>query len=104
MPEFAYGFLMRSEVMIPAAVFVATVIWFAKKKFGMRQPAEPFNARDMRTWPLWFVVVDTALFVVVFAAITAALGEGGYTYAIGGGVAALLTFGLSPAILTKIRK
>jgi hypothetical protein len=106
MLDFAYGFLMRSEEMIPAAVFVATVIWFAraKRKFAMRQSAEPFNVRDMRTWPLWFVVVDTTLFVAVFAAVTAALGEGGYTYAIGGGVAAFLTFGLAPAILTKMRK
>ena len=106
MLEFAYSFLMRSEVMIPTAVFVATVIWFAKakRKFGMRQLAGPFNARDMRTWPLWFVVVDTALFVVVFAAITAALGEDQYTYAIAGGAAAFLTFGLAPAILIKMRK
>jgi hypothetical protein len=92
--------------MIPAAVLVATVIWLAraKRKFGMRQSAEPINVRDMRTWPLWFVVVDTTLFAMVFAAITAALGEGEYSYAIGGGVAALLTFGLAPAILTKMRK
>ena len=104
MLDFASSFLMRSDVMIPACIIVAAAIWFGKRRFGVTRSAGPFNARDMRTWPLWFVVVDTALFVVVFAAITAALGEDEYTYAIAGGAAAFLTFGPAPAILAKIRK
>ncbi len=104
MLDSAYGFLTRSDVIVPVCIFVAGAIWFAKRGFGATRSAEPFNARDIRTWPLWFVFVDALLFVVVFAAITAALGEDWYIYAIAAGVAAILTFGLAPAILTKMRK
>ena len=104
MHDFFYGFLMRSEVMIPAAVIVAFAVRFWKRGFEATRSTEPFNILDMRTWPLWFVFVDSVLFVAVFAAITTALGEGEYTYALAGGVAALLTFGVAPFILTRMRK
>ena len=104
MHDFVYGFLMRSEVMFPAVIIVAFAFRFWKRGFGATRSTEPFNVLDIRTWPLWFVFVDSLLFVAVFAAVTAALGEGAYTYALGGGVAALLTFGVAPFILPKIRK
>jgi hypothetical protein len=103
MLDFAYGYLLRSDVIVPAFISVAAIIWFAKRQSRLTPPAEPFNARDMRTWPLWFVFADTLLFIAVLAAITAALGDDVYSYAIAGGVSVLLTFGLAPAILAKLR-
>ena len=104
MLDFAYGLLMRSDVMIPACISVAAAIWFGLSKLGVMKPAGPFDARNMRTWPLSFAVIDAALFGVIFAAVSAALGEGEFSVAIAGGAAAFLTFGPAPAILAKIRK
>jgi hypothetical protein len=104
MLDFAYGFLARSAVMIPTIIIVTAVLWFGLSKLGVMRPAGPFDAHNMRTWPLSFAVVEAALFGVIFAAVSAALGEGEFSVAIAGAIAAFLMCGPAPTILAKFRK
>ncbi len=104
MTDFAYGFLARVAVMIPTLVIVAAGFWYGLSKLGVMRSAGPFNVRDLRTWPLSFALVEAALFGVIFAAVTAALGDSQYSAGVAGAVSALLTLGPVPVMLAKIRK
>ena len=104
MLDFAYGFLARSAVIIPILVAVSAGLWLALNKFGVMRSDAPFNASDMRTWPLAYAVGDAALFGLIFAAVSAALGEGQLSIVISAGAAALIALGPLPAMLAGLRK
>ena len=90
MPDFAYQVLIRLAVMLPTILITATLVWVLFRKFGSVTPATPLNPRDMRSWPLSFVLADSALFAVIFAVVVAWLGQGEWSAAIAGGAAAVV--------------
>ena len=104
MLDFAYGFLARSAVMIPTLIAVSAGVWLVLTKLGVMHSNAPFNASDMRTWPLAYTIGDAALFGLIFAAISAAIGDGQLSAAIGAGTVALITLGPVPAMLARFRK
>ena len=104
MPEFMVGFLARIAVMIPVLLIVSGGTWLLLQKLGIMRPDAPFSGQDMRTWPLRYAVAEAALFAVIFAAVSAALGESEFSAAIAGGAAALIAIGGAPILLPKILK
>ncbi|WP_041321176.1 hypothetical protein [Hyphomicrobium denitrificans] len=104
MLDFAHGFLMRSAVMVPALMIVSIGAWSALRKLQMMRLDEPFDAADMRTWPLAYAMADAAIFGLVFSAIVSALGDGQLTAAVGGGGAALVAIGAVPLLIAKWRR
>ena len=104
MPDFAYGFLTRSAVMLPTLIAVSAGVWLVLNKLGVMHSSAPFNASDMRTWPLAYAIGDAALFGLIFAAVSAALGDGQLSAAISAGTAALIALGPFPPMLAGLRK
>jgi hypothetical protein len=101
MLEIALGFLARSAVMIPVLVLVSAGVWLALRKLGWLKLDGPVDMRDMRTWPFSYVMVDAAIFGLVFAAIASVPGDNAYGSALGGFAAALVSFGIVPSLLAK---
>ena len=102
MLDYLYEFAIRAAVMLPVIVVMAALAWVALKRFGAMTPGAPFNAADMRTWPLGFALTDAAIFGIVFAGIAAWMGEGEWTGAVGAGVAALVAIGLAPRLAERV--
>ena len=98
MPDFAYQVLIRLAVMLPTILITATLVWFLFRKFGAVTPAAPLNPRDMRSWPLRYVLADSALFAVVL------IGEGEWSAAIAGGVAAMIAIGFGPPLVARFTR
>ncbi len=101
MPDLAYQFLIRLAVMLPTILIAASLAWMLLRKFGVVAPGAPLEAANMRTWPLPFILADAALFAVVFAFVAAWMGEGEWSAAIAGGVAALIAIGLGPFFVKR---
>jgi lysylphosphatidylglycerol synthetase-like protein (DUF2156 family) len=99
MPDFAYQVLIRLAVILPTILITAALVWVLFRKFGAMTPATPLNPRDMRSWPLGYVLADSALFAVIFAVVVVWIGEGEWSAAIAGGVAAMIAIGLGPPIV-----
>jgi hypothetical protein len=57
-----------------------------------------------RTWPLWFVFVDAALFPLTFAFVTDWMGEGEWNAAVAGGVSAVVAIGLGPVLVARFAR
>jgi hypothetical protein len=104
MLDFLWGFLLRSAAMIPAILLTSAAMWLVLRKLGVMRLQEPFDAGDMRTWPLSYAAAEGFLFAVVFAAIAAALGDSKFSVSVGAGVAALVALGVAPVLLVKFRK
>ena len=101
MSDFAYQVLIRLAVMLPTILIVATLVWVLSRKFGAVAPDAPLDPKNMRTWPLSFVLADAALFAVIFAFVAAWMGEGDWSAAIAGGVAAIVAIGLGPFFVKR---
>lgn len=104
MLEFARGFLMRSAVMVPTIMIVSIGAWTILHRLEMMRPDEPFDAGDMRTWPLIYAIGDAAIFGVVFAAIVSVLGDGQLAVAAGGSGAAVVAIGAVPLLIAKWKR
>lgn len=104
MLEFAHGFLMRSAVMVPTIMIVSIGAWTILHKLEMMRLDEPFDAGDMRTWPLVYAIGDAAIFGLVFAAIVSLLGDGQLAVAAGGGGAAFIAIGAVPFMIAKWKR
>lgn len=104
MLDFAHGFLMRSAVMVPVLLVASIGAWTILRKLQMMRLDDPFDAADMRTWPLAYAMADAAIFGLVFSAIVAALGDGQLTAAAGGGGAALVAIGVVPLLIAKWKR
>ncbi len=101
MPDFAYQVLIRLAVMLPTILIVASLVWILLRKFSVVAPGTPLDPKNMRTWPLSFVLADAALFAVIFALVAAWMGEGDWSAAVAGGVAALIAIGLGPFFVKR---
>ena len=101
MPDLLYQFLIRLAVMLPTILIVASLVWVLLRRLGVVTPDAPLEPANMRTWPLSFLPADAALFAVIFAFVAAWLGEGDWTAAIAGGVAALIAVGLGPFFVRR---
>jgi hypothetical protein len=101
MPDLAYQFLIRLAVMLPTILIVASLLWLLLRKYGVVAPGAPLEPRNMRTWPLSFVLADAALFAVIFDFVAAWMGEGDWTAGVAGGVAALIAIGLGPLFVKR---
>lgn len=84
-------FLARAAVMVPVIVLFSALMWGLLTKLGKMRPEAPFNAADMRTWPLAFAMGYAALFGVIFAALAAWLGDSQWSSGIAAGGAAFLS-------------
>jgi hypothetical protein len=104
MTDFAIGFLARSAVMLPIILLMSGGAWLAAKKLGYLLLDQPFNASDMRTWPLSYVAIEATVFGLVFAALAVAFGDSEFSTAIAAGTAALAATGGVPAIASLLRK
>ena len=102
MPDLLYQFLIRLGVMLPTILIFTSLIWLVFRKFGAVTPGVPIEPSNLRTWPLTYLLADAALFAVVFAFVAAWLGEGEWTAAIAGGIAALIAVGLGPLFVTRL--
>jgi hypothetical protein len=104
MLDFAWGFLARGAVMIPTAILTSAALWWLAHKYGYAKSGVGFEARDIRTWPFRFAMGEAAIFGVIIAATTAALGDGALANGISGGAAALITLGIIPALMPSLKK
>jgi hypothetical protein len=102
MPDFLYQFLIRLGVMLPTILIFASLIWLLFRKLGAVTPGVPIEPSNLRTWPLSYLLADAALFAVVFAFVAAWLGEGEWTAAIAGSIAALIAVGLGPLLVKRL--
>jgi hypothetical protein len=102
--QFIYGFLARSAVMLPVIVVFSAGIWLLLNRLGVMRSNEPFNAADLRTWPLSYALADAVLFASLFAAINAALGDSELSVATAAGAAAAIALGPVPALLARKQK
>ncbi len=102
MPDLAYQFLIRLAVMLPTILIVASLIWVLLRKLGAVAPGVPLEPANMRTWPLPFVLADAALFAVIFAFVAAWMGEGEWSAAVAGGVAAVIAVGFGPLLVKRL--
>lgn len=102
MPDLLYQFLIRLGVMLPTILIFTWLIWLVFKKLGAVTPGVPIEPSNLRTWPLSYLLADAALFAVVFAFVAAWLGEGEWTAAIAGGIAALIAVGLGPLFVKRL--
>lgn len=101
MPDLAYQFLIRLSVMLPTVLITAALIWALFRRFGGAAVPTALNPRDMRSWPLGYVLADAAAFAVVFALVVVGLGEGEWSPAIAGGIAAVIAVGLGPYFVAR---
>lgn len=101
MLDFLSQFLIRAAVMVPVMLIVTALLWLAFKRFGYVGTGAPFEARNMRTWPLSAVLADVALFAVTFAVVATVLGDGEWTSAAGGAIAAIVAVGLGPLLAAR---
>ena len=104
MLDFATGFLARGAVMLPTILLMTVGVWLAMKKLGYLRLDHPFNASDMRTWPLSYAAIEATVFGLVFAALAAAFGDSEFSIAIAAGTAALAATGGVPALTSFLRK
>lgn len=102
MAEFLIQFASRLAVMVPVILLVAWLAWITLTRLGYATPGAPFNAADMRTWPLRFALVDAAIFATVFAAVSAALAGNELSAGVAGGVSALVAIGLVPWLAARM--
>ena len=102
--DFATGFLARSAAMLPIILLMTVGVWLAMKRLGHLRLDRPFNAADMRTWPLSYAAIEATVFGVVFAALAAALDDSAFSIAIAAGTAALAATGGVPALISRLRK
>jgi hypothetical protein len=104
MLEFAYAFLTRCAVIVPLMMIVTAASWAAFRKFDVMRLDEPFNAGDMRTWPLGYAMGNAAVFGFAFLAIVSVLGEGQLAVAASAGAAAFIAIGAVPLLLARFQK
>jgi hypothetical protein len=104
MPDFLFQVLIRLAVMLPTLMIVAALIWCALKWFGVVATGAPFDARDMRTWPLRFALIEAALFALTFAIVIVVMGEGAWSAAVAGGVSAIVAVGLGPLLVERFAR
>ncbi len=102
MSGFIYQVMIRLAVMLPAVMITAALVWYALKKFGVMGKAAPFDARDFRTWPLRFLLAEAALYALIFALVVSGLGEGQWSAAVAGGVAAVVAIGVGPLLAARL--
>ena len=104
MPDILYQVAIRLLVMAPALMLVAALLWYATRKLGIVGTDTPLNARDLRTWPLTFILIDAALFALAYAIVMALLGDGEWSAAMGGGIAAIVAVGLGPLLVARFAR
>jgi hypothetical protein len=104
MPDILYQVAIRLFVMAPALMLVAALLWYATRKLGIIGADTPLNARDLRTWPLIFILIDAALFAVAYAVVMALMGDGEWSAALGGGIAAFIAVGLGPLLVKRFAR
>jgi hypothetical protein len=102
MPDLLYQFLIRLAVMLPTILIFASLVWLLFRRSGAITPGAPIEPSNLRTWPLSYLLADAALFAVIFAFVAAWLGEGEWTAAIAGGIAALVAVGLGPLVVKRL--
>jgi len=104
MLDVVHGFVVRSAVIVPLLMLGSIGAWIILRKLRMMRLDEPFDAADMRTWPLAYAMADAAVFALVFSAIVAALGDGQLNVALAGGGGALVALGAVPLLVAKCRR
>ena len=77
MPDFLAEFLLRLGVMLLVILIVVAAIWFALKTRGGVKQGVPIDPADMRTWSLGFALADAAVFALIYALVSAWIGQGG---------------------------
>ena len=60
-------YLFKLAVMTTTLWIVAAVAWWIMAKSGWLKAGSAFNALDMRTWTLRFMLIDAAAFAATFA-------------------------------------
>lgn len=104
MQDFAFGFFIRSVVLVPTLVIVFAGTWLVLNKLGGLRRDLPFDSSDMRTWPLSFATVEATIYGAIFSAIVSALGDSAVSVAVAAAAASLIAIGAVPALLSFRRK
>jgi hydrogenase/urease accessory protein HupE len=101
MPDFLAEFLLRLGVMLPVILIVVAAIWFALKTRGGVKQGVPIDPADMRTWSLGFALADAAVFALIYALVSAWIGQGDWSAAVAGGVSAVVALGVFPRLAAR---
>jgi hypothetical protein len=104
MPDFLVQVLMRLGVMLPVILIVVGSIWFVLKKRGVVKSGVPVDAADMRTWPLGFALADAAVFALIYAVVSAWMGQGDWSAGVAGGISAIVAIGIFPRLAARFAR
>ena len=56
MLDVIHGFLLQSAVIVPVLMLLSVGAWVILRKLRLMRLDEPFDAADMRTWPLAYTI------------------------------------------------
>jgi hypothetical protein len=101
MPDFLAQFLLRLGVMLPVILLVVASIWLLLNKRGVVKQGVPVDPADMRTWSLGFALADAAVFALIYALVSAWIGEGDSSAAVAGGASAVIALGVFPRLAAR---
>lgn len=98
MAGFVSTFLASLSIVLPTILLIYAAAWLILARLGRLRTDRPWNAADLRTWKLPYVMAEGTIFAVAFAAAMAAVGETSAAEALAGGFASILMLGLGPLL------
>jgi len=101
MPDLLAQFLLRLGVMLPVILLVVASIWLLLKRRGVVKQGVPVDPADMRTWSLGFALADAAVFALIYALVSAWIGQGDWSAAVAGGTSAVVALGVFPRLAAR---
>ena len=104
MSDIAPTILIRVSAVMAILVVLAASAWIILKKRGYLRLDQPFNAADLKTWPLSLVVLDAAIYGAIFVGFQAAFGDNLVVVAIAAAVATVIGLSVVPKLMARIRK
>jgi hypothetical protein len=101
MLDFLAQFLLRLCVMLPVILIVVATIWLVLRRRGVVREGAPIDVSDMRTWSLRFALTDAAVFALIYALVSAWMGEGDWSAGVAGGISAMVAIGVFPRLAAR---
>jgi hypothetical protein len=98
MPDLIVQVALRLAVLLPVMLLVAVLAWV--KQLGFIKRSALFSAADMRA--PGFLLIDAAIFALIFALISVLMSEGPYSAAVAVGISVLLTLGNALRLAARI--
>jgi hypothetical protein len=103
MAEIALGLFIRAAMLMTILVILTASAWAALKKLGLMRLDRPFDAADLRTWPLAFATLDAMIYGAIFALIQTTLSNSPLAIAVAAASATLVAMRAVPALASRYR-